>query len=44
MPGTNTKLHLEGICTEPEIKLENDGKLFFAPTHTGFCTKKAFTI
>lgn len=33
-----------GICTEPDLRLENDGKLFFAPTFTGVCTKKEYRI
>lgn len=33
-----------GICTEPELRLENEGRLFFAPTFTGVCTKKDYNI
>ena len=43
MPGSsNVKVPLLGICTAPEIKIENDGQLFFAPTSVGVYTKKAF--
>jgi hypothetical protein len=44
LPGANTKLSLTGICTEPELRLENQGRIFFAPTFTGVCTKKNFVI
>ena len=45
MPGSsNLKLNLVGICTQPELKLENDGKLFFTPTFTGVYSKKQYKI
>ena len=45
MPGSNNiKLHLTGICTEPELSLENNGKLFFTPTSVGVYSKKSYKI
>jgi hypothetical protein len=44
LPGAGAKLSLLGICTEPDLRLENDSKLFFAPTFTGVCTKKEYRI
>lgn len=44
MQGNSPKLTLIGTCTSPELKLQNDGKLFFAPTSTGVYTKKEFNI
>lgn len=28
-------LHLYGLCYDPMISLENEGKLFFPPSYTG---------
>ena len=45
MPGSsNVKLHLTGICTQPELKLENEGKLYFTPTSVGVFSKKSYKI
>ena len=44
LPGSGAKLNLVGICTEPQLFLENEGKLYFAPTFTGVCTKKTYRI
>ena len=45
MPGTsNVKIPLLGICTGPEIKIQNEGKLFFAPTSIGIYTKKSMSL
>lgn len=45
MPGSsNLRIPLLGICTEPEIKLQDEGKIFFAPTSIGVFSKKAFLI
>jgi hypothetical protein len=45
MPGiSNIKIPLIGICTAPEIQLEDNGKVFFAPTSLGICSKKLVTI
>lgn len=44
LPGSGAKLNLVGICTEPDLRLENEGRLYFAPTFTGVCTKKDYKI
>ena len=44
MPGANTKIVLVGTCTSPEIELENEGKIFFAPTFTGVYTSRKYKI
>jgi hypothetical protein len=45
MPGSsNIKVPLLGICTPPEIKLQDEGKIFFAPTSVGVYSKKSYTI
>ena len=45
MPGSsNIKLPLLGICTAPELELQEDGKIFFAPTSVGVYSKKPFKI
>lgn len=44
LPGAGAKLSLVGICSEPELELENEGKLYFAPTFTGVCTKKEYRL
>ena len=45
MPGSsNIKLSLIGICTQPELELENEGKLYFTPTFTGVYSKKSYRI
>lgn len=45
MPGSsNLKIGLLGICTPPEIKLEDEGRIFFAPTSVGVYSKKSYKI
>lgn len=45
MPGSsNLKIGLLGICTPPEIKLEDEGRIFFAPTSIGVFSKKSYKI
>ncbi len=44
MPGANTKLTLVGVCTEPDLQFENDGKIYFAPTFTGVYTNKKVKV
>ncbi len=45
MPGSsNLKIGLLGICTPPEIKLEDEGRIFFAPTSVGVFSKKSYKI
>ena len=44
MPSANSKLTFIGTCTEPNIELENEGRIFFAPTFTGVYTSKKYKI
>ena len=45
MPGTsNVKLPLIGTCTSPELELQDNGKIFFAPTSVGVYSKKQYQI
>lgn len=45
MPGSsNLRVPLLGICTPPEIRLQDEGKIFFAPTSVGVYSKKLFAI
>ena len=44
MSAGSPKLNLVGICTPPELKLENEGKIYFAPTFTGVYSKKEYVI
>ena len=45
MPGSsNVKVPLLGICTSPELSIENEGQLFFAPTSVGVYTKKTIGL
>jgi hypothetical protein len=45
MPGTtNLKIPLVGICTPPEIRLQDEGRIFFAPTSVGVYSKKSYNI
>ncbi len=45
MPGSsNLRVPLLGICTPPEIRLQEEGKIFFAPTSIGVYSKKLFGI
>lgn len=45
MPGSsNLKIKLLGVCTPPEIKLQDEGRLFFAPTSIGVYSKKSYII
>jgi hypothetical protein len=44
MPGGNTVLNLVGVCTQPDLELENDGKIYFSPTSIGVYTSKKYRI
>jgi|688.fasta_scaffold1816525_1 hypothetical protein len=45
MPGSsNVKIPLLGICTPPEIRLQDEGKIYFAPTSIGVYSKKSYNI
>lgn len=44
MPEANTKMTFVGICTQPNLEIENEGKIYFAPTFTGVFTTKKIKI
>ena len=45
LPGSsNVKVPLLGICTAPDLLIENEGQLFFAPTSVGVYTKKTIGL
>lgn len=42
--GSPLNLQLTGLCSEPKLRLYNEGRLFFPPTFTGVFTKQDLEV
>ena len=38
------KLNVHGYCSEPNIELQNHGKVYFPPSYTGVCSRQKVKV